>query len=87
LRRHPRRILHYADIEGLAHLALELPSQAHIIADSAYTNFEWEAHLLKTDGIHLLVQAKSNTQRNVEPRLEDYKTTFCKRIETAFGEL
>ena len=77
----------FADIEGLAQLALELPAGAHLIADSAYTQFEWEAHLLQNEQIHLLVQAKSNTRRAVEPRLEEYKTIFRKRIETAFGDL
>lgn len=77
----------FADIEGLSHLALELPRQAHLIADSAYTNFEWEEHLLQTQSIHFLVQRKSNTRRAIEPRLEDYKKLFRKRIETAFGEL
>lgn len=77
----------FADIEGLAQLALDLPAEAHLIADSAYTQFEWEEHLLQTEQIHLLVQAKSNTRRAIEPRLEEYKTIFRKRIETAFGEL
>ena len=77
----------FADIEGLAELPLDLPPNTHLICDSAYTHFEWETHLLETENIHLLVQAKSNTRRAVEPRLEDYKQIFRKRIETAFGEL
>jgi hypothetical protein len=77
----------FADIEGLAHLPLDLPAESDLIADSAYTQFEWEEYLLKTQNIHLLVQAKSNTRRAVEPRLEDYKQIFRKRIETTFGEL
>lgn len=77
----------FADIEGLAHLALELPPEAHLIADSAYTNFEWEEYLLEEERINFLVQRKSNTLGAVEPRLEDYKKLFRKRIETAFGEL
>jgi hypothetical protein len=77
----------FADIEGLAHLPLDLPIDSDLIADSAYTQFEWEEYLLKTQRIRFLVQAKSNTRRAVEPRLEDYKTIFRKRIETAFGEL
>lgn len=76
-----------ADIDGLAHLALELPPLAHLIADSAYTNYEWEDYLLDEENINFLVQRKSNTRRAIEPRLEDYKKLFRKRIETAFGEL
>jgi hypothetical protein len=77
----------FADIEGLSHLALELPAGAHLIADSAYTQFEWEEYLGETENIQLLVQRKSNTRRSIEPCLEDYKKLFRKRIETAFGEL
>ncbi len=77
----------FADIDGLSQLPLDLPAASHLIADSAYTHFEWEAHLLETQNIHLLVQAKSNTRRAVEPRLEEYKQIFRKRIETAFSEL
>ena len=77
----------FADIEGLAHLALELPPNAHLIADSAYTNYEWEDYLLDQERINFLVQRKSNTRRAVEPRLEEYKKLFRKRIETAFGDL
>jgi len=60
----------FADIEGLAELALELPEGAHLIADSAYTQFEWEEHLRQTQRLRLLVAAKSNTRRAIEPRLE-----------------
>lgn len=77
----------FADLEGLAHLALELPAASHLIADSAYTNYEWEDYLLEEENINFPVQRKSNTRRAVEPRLEDYKKLFRKRIETAFGEL
>jgi len=77
----------FADLEGLAHLALDLPRDAHLIADSAYTNYEWEDYLLEEDRIKFLVQRKSNTRRGVEPFVEDYKKLFRKRIETAFGEL
>jgi hypothetical protein len=77
----------FADIDGLAHLPLELPVGAQLIADSAYTQFEWEEYLRQTQDLRLLVVAKSNTQRPVEPRIEEYKKLFRKRIETAFGEL
>jgi hypothetical protein len=77
----------FADIEGYAHLPLALPEGAHLIADSAYTQFEWEEYLREIQNVHLLVVAKSNTRRSIEPRLEEYKKLFRKRIETAFGEL
>jgi hypothetical protein len=77
----------FADIDGLAELALDFPEGAQLIADSAYTQFEWEDHLRETQRLRLLVVAKSNTRRAVEPRLEEYKKLFRKRIETAFGEL
>lgn len=77
----------FADVEGLSHLALDLPEGADLIGDSAYTQFEWEEDLLKMENIRLLVQAKSNTRRMIEPHLEEYKNIFRKRIETAFGDL
>ncbi len=77
----------FADIDGFAQLPLEFSSGAHLIADSAYTQFEWEEHLRETQGLHLLVVAKSNTRRAIEPRLEEYKKLFRRRIETAIGEL
>ena len=77
----------FADLEGLAHLALELPTDSHLIADAAYTDYQWEDYLLEKERINFLVQRKSNTKQAVEPRLEDYKKLFRKRIETAFGEL
>ena len=77
----------FADIDGLAELPLEFPEGAHLIADSAYTQFEWETHLQETQNLRLLVVAKSNTRRNVEPPMEEYKKLFRKRIETAIGEL
>lgn len=77
----------FADLDGFAHLPLELPDGAHLICDSAYTQFEWEEYLRETQALRLMVVAKSNTRRAVEPRLEEYKKLFRKRIETAFGEL
>jgi hypothetical protein len=71
----------------LANLTLELPEGAHLIADSAYTNYECEDYLLEEEPISFLVQRKSNTRQSIEPRLEEYKKLFRKRIETAFGEL
>jgi hypothetical protein len=77
----------FADIESMAELPLKLPDGAHLIADSVYTQFEWEEYLHETQKLRLLVVAKSNTRRPVEPRLEEYKRLFRKRIETAIGEL
>lgn len=77
----------FADIDGFAQLPLEFAEGTQLIADSAYTQFEWEEHLRQTQDLRLLVVAKSNTRRAVEPRLEEYKKLFRKRIETAIGEL
>ena len=77
----------FADIDGLAELPLEFSEGTQLIADSAYTQFEWEEHLRETQDLRLMVVAKSNTRRTIEPRVEEYKKLFRKRIETAFGEL
>ena len=77
----------FADIDGFAHLPLELSEGAHLICDSAYTQFEWEEYLRQTQNLRFLVAAKSNTRRAIEPRIEEYKKLFRKRIETAFSDL
>lgn len=76
-----------ADIEGVAHLAFDLPVGAHVAADAAYTFYEWEDWLSQTDSIHLLVARKKNTKRRDAPALHDYKQWLRRRIETVFGEI
>jgi hypothetical protein len=76
-----------ADIQGLAELPLDFPAGTEIAADSAYTEYLWEDHLLETDKIKLLVARKKNSKRVDEPRLKDYKFWLRHQIETSIGEV
>jgi len=76
-----------ADIQGLAELALELPTESELLADSAYLHFEWEEYLQETEHIKLQVPLKKNSRRAREPWLEYYKTSMRKNIETTIGEV
>jgi len=76
-----------ADIQGLAELPLSLPAGAQVAADSAYTFYEWEDHLIERDWVHLLVARKANSKRCDTPPMHDYKQWLRRRIETVFGEI
>jgi hypothetical protein len=76
-----------ADIHGLAELPLSLPEGAHVAADSAYTFYEWEDHLVEQDRVRLLVARKTNSKRCDTPAAHDYKQWLRRRIETVFGEI
>lgn len=76
-----------SDIQGLAELPLALPVGAEVAADSAYTFYEWEEHLLEQDRVHLLVARKRNSKRRDTPAAHDYKQWLRRRIETVFGEI
>jgi hypothetical protein len=76
-----------ADIHGLAELPLSVPTGAHIAADSAYTFYEWEDHLVEQDNVRLLVARKTNSKRRDPPAVHDYKQWLRRRIETVFGEI
>ena len=76
-----------SDIHGLAELPLSLPAGAAVAADSAYTFYEWEDHLVERDRVHLLVARKANSSRRDALPLHDYKQWLRRRIETVFGEI
>lgn len=70
----------FADLEGLAHPALQLPDSLHLIVDSAYANYQCEDCLLEEERINFRAQRKRSTPVSLS-RLSKM------RIETAFGEL
>jgi Transposase DDE domain len=76
-----------SDIQGLAELPLSLPAGAQVAADSAYTFYEWEDHLVERDRVHLLVARKANSKRRDAPPVHDYKQWLRRRVETVFGEI
>lgn len=76
-----------SDLDGLAELALCLPSDAEVAADAAYTFYEWEDALAQTDSVRLLVGRRRNSKRRDAPVAHDYKQWLRRRIETVFGEI
>ncbi len=76
-----------SDLQGLAELALDVPPESHIAADAAYTEYEWEDHLLEADKIHLLVNRKKNSRRGDTLAMKDYKFWLRHQIETTIGEV
>lgn len=75
------------DLQGMAELAFDNLKSAEVFADAAYTDYEWEDHLLETDELRLQVPRKANSKREREPFVETYKQLFRKRIETVIGEI
>ena len=75
------------DLQGLAELAFDSLDNAEVLADAAYTNYEWEDYFLETEELKLQVPRKANSKRAREPFVEIYKQIFRKRIETVIGEI
>jgi len=76
-----------ADLQGLAELPLDFPETAHIAADAAYTEYNWEDYLLEESKIKLLVSRKKNSKRVDLPAMKDYKFWLRHPIETTIGEI
>jgi hypothetical protein len=77
----------YADLQGLAELALDLPEMAELFVDAGYNFYEWEDYLRERQQMHLQVPRKKNSKRGREPWLEIYKSVMRKYIETTIGEI
>lgn len=75
------------DLQGLAELPLCLPPNSRIVADAAYTHYEWEDYLLEREQIQLLVQRKKTSKRADLPTTKDYKKMMRKQIETVFSDI
>lgn len=76
-----------ADLQGMAELPLNFEKGAHIAADAAYTEYNWEDFARETEGIKLLVMRKKNSQRGDDLPTKNYKFWLRHRIETTFGEI
>jgi hypothetical protein len=75
------------DLQGLAELALDLPTAAQLFVDSAYNYYEWEDYLAEIANLKLQVPRKANSKRGREPWLELHKSWMRKYIETTIGEV
>ena len=76
-----------SDLQGMAELPLDFETGAEIAADAAYTEYNWEDHLLETEGVKLLVARKKSSKRVDVPAMKDYKFFLRHPIETTIGEV
>lgn len=76
-----------SDLQGLAELPLDFAEGSEIAADAAYIEYNWEDHLLETEGVKLLVARKKNSKRVDLPAMKDYKFYLRHPIETTIGEV
>lgn len=65
---------------------LDLPSNATIHGDKAYTSYEYEDFLEEND-IHLVAARKANSKRPLEGCVKFWQKYWRKRIETAFSRI
>ncbi|MDQ3688071.1 MAG: hypothetical protein M3430_21055 [Acidobacteriota bacterium] len=68
----------------MAHLPLALPVGAQVVADAAYTFYEWEDALAERKHIRLLVGRKRSSERRDASATHDYKQGL-RHTPTAFA--
>jgi hypothetical protein len=73
-----------ADVSIFRDLQLDLPEDSIILADKAYTDYDYE-DLLKEVGLHLKAQRKKNSKRPMPVREEFLSNRVRKYIETVFS--
>ena len=76
-----------ADIVGFRRLDLDLPANAYVMADAAYTDYEYEDLLREQEQITLLADRKCNSKRPHPAHLRYLCQMYRKRIETTFSTL
>jgi len=75
-----------ADVTVFKNLGLDLPEGSIILADKAYTDYDYE-DLLEEAGLHLKAQRKKNSKRPM-PMWEEFLGKPVRQyIETVFGRL
>jgi hypothetical protein len=76
-----------SDIKAFRALPLDLPEEATIHADRAYTDYQEEDLLLDSAGIILQSQRKANSKRPLLPWLEALARPIRQRVETTFSQI
>lgn len=76
-----------SDIAGFKALPLDLPEDAKIHADRAYTDYQEEDLLSDCGHIILQSQRKKNSKRPLLPWLEALGRPIRQRIETTFSQV
>ena len=75
-----------ADVSVFKDLELDLPEGSIILADRAYTDYDYE-DLLEEVGLHLKAQRKKNSKRPMPPWEEFLGKPVRQYIETVFSRL
>ncbi|MCA1731947.1 MAG: IS982 family transposase [Actinobacteria bacterium] len=75
-----------ADVGVFKNLGLDLPEGSTILADKAYTDYDYE-DLLEEAGLHLKAQRKKNSKRPVPAWEEFLGKPIRQYIETVFSRL
>lgn len=70
-----------SDAKALKQYALDLPENATITGDKAYTDYAYE-DLLREAGLHLIPLRKKNSKRPLEPALNYLMATARHAVET-----
>ena len=76
-----------ADVKGLDKIIRDLPPEASVYADSAYTDYKKEDSLFAKDLIFLKTQRKSNSKRKDTKQQVQEKLKMRKRVETTISDI
>lgn len=76
-----------ADAKALDKILGELPAEASVYADSAYTDYEKEDSMFENECVRLKVQRKSNSKRPDTKTQVQEKLKMRKRVETTISDI
>ncbi|MBA3723222.1 MAG: IS982 family transposase [Parachlamydiaceae bacterium] len=76
-----------ADVKALAKIIRELPPEACVYGDSAYTDYKKEDDLFANDLIFMKIQRKSNSKRKDTKQQIQEKLKMRKRVETSISDI
>lgn len=75
------------DTRALQKLPLQVAPLSWIFSDAGYTCYEAEDLALEAEGIHLMIDRRSNSRRKDEPHVRFLKKAMRKEVETVFSEI
>lgn len=76
-----------ADVKALEKIIRDLPPEASVYGDSAYTDYEIEDNLFLKQLISLKIQRKSNSKRKDTKQVQQEKLKMRKRVETTISDI
>lgn len=76
-----------ADITAFKLMEIDLPQEASIYGDKAYTQYSFEDDLQEFEKIRLIADRKKNATRQYSGSIQYLQSILRKRIETTFSQL